>query len=774
MLNFLNEDTRKIAKLKHKIKPILALEDKYRSMSDEELKAMTPLLKQKLADGASLNDIYVEAFATAREASRRVLGLFPYPVQLIGGLVINDGDVAEMQTGEGKTLTAVMPVYLNALAGQGVHVVTVNEYLSQRDAELMGQIYEFLGLSVGVNRNGISPQEKKVAYACDITYTTNSELGFDYLRDNMVLDAGMRVLRGLNFALIDEADSILIDESRTPLIISGGEKGLAAMYLVADRFAKSLKKGDYEIDVRSKTVQLTDSGVSRAEASFKLDNLYDIENTKLLHYITQALKANFIMIRDVDYVVDTENDEIMIVDPNTGRLMKGRQWSDGLHQAVEAKEGVSIKQETMTLATITYQNFFRMYNKLAGMTGTAKTDEEEFLEIYNMKVVCVPTNRPVQREDLPDVIYGTKKAKFEGLVQEVKRRHATGQPVLVGTIAVETSELISELLTNNGIGHNVLNAKNHMQEAAIIARAGQKGAVTIATNMAGRGTDIKLGEGVKELGGLCVLGSERHESRRIDNQLRGRSGRQGDPGVSQFFVSVEDDLMQRFGSERMESMFKSLGDECVTSKGLAKSIKSAQKRVEGVNYDARKNLMQYDDVMRTQREIIYRQRDYILDHTDIHDNIHKMFISVITSIVERCMDPQGTINYSDFVEGLKAIDFKDLVTIEEINGMTKDELIAHCADKAWNMYNEKIEPVEYKAKLVEKVVALQTIDRLWADHIDQMSKLKTGIGLRGYAQANPVQAYTMEGYQMFERMMDVIAFEVVSFCMRLKVEESED
>ena len=716
----------------------------------------------------------MEAFATAREASRRVLGLFPYPVQLIGGLVINDGDVAEMQTGEGKTLTAVMPVYLNALAGQGVHVVTVNEYLSQRDAELMGQIYEFLGLSVGVNRNGISPQEKKAAYACDITYTTNSELGFDYLRDNMVLDADMRVLHGLNFALIDEADSILIDESRTPLIISGGEKGLAAMYLVADRFAKSLKKGDYEIDVRSKTVQLTDSGVSRAEASFKLDNLYDIENTKLLHYITQALKANFIMVRDVDYVVDTENDEIMIVDPNTGRLMKGRQWSDGLHQAVEAKEGVSIKQETMTLATITYQNFFRMYNKLAGMTGTAKTDEEEFLEIYNMKVVCVPTNRPVQREDLPDVIYGTKKAKFEGLVQEVKRRHATGQPVLVGTIAVETSELISELLTNNGIGHNVLNAKNHMQEAAIIARAGQKGAVTIATNMAGRGTDIKLGEGVKELGGLCVLGSERHESRRIDNQLRGRSGRQGDPGVSQFFVSVEDDLMQRFGSERMESMFKSLGDECVTSKGLAKSIKSAQKRVEGVNYDARKNLMQYDDVMRTQREIIYRQRDYILDHTDIHDNIHKMFVSVITSIAERCMDPQGTINYSDFVEGLKAIDFKDLVTIEEINGMPKDELIAHCADKAWNMYNEKIEPVEYKAKLVEKVVALQTIDRLWADHIDQMSKLKTGIGLRGYAQANPVQAYTMEGYQMFERMMDVIAFEVVSFCMRLKVEESED
>lgn len=774
MLNFLNEDTRKIAKLKHKIKPILALEDKYRSMSDEELKAMTPLLKQKLADGASLNDIYVEAFATAREAARRVLGLFPYPVQLIGGLVINDGDVAEMQTGEGKTLTAVMPVYLNALAGQGVHVVTVNEYLSQRDAELMGQIYEFLGLTVGVNRNGISPQEKKAAYACDITYTTNSELGFDYLRDNMVLDAGMRVLRGLNFALIDEADSILIDESRTPLIISGGEKGLAAMYLVADRFAKSLRKGDYEIDVRSKTVQLTDAGVSRAEASFKLENLYDIENTKLLHYITQALKANFIMVKDVDYVVDTENDEIMIVDPNTGRLMKGRQWSDGLHQAVEAKEGVSIKQETMTLATITYQNFFRMYNKLAGMTGTAKTDEEEFLEIYNMKVVCVPTNRPVQREDLPDVIYGTKKAKFEGLVQEVKRRHATGQPVLVGTIAVETSELISELLTNNGIGHNVLNAKNHMQEAAIIARAGQKGAVTIATNMAGRGTDIKLGEGVRELGGLCVLGSERHESRRIDNQLRGRSGRQGDPGVSQFFVSVEDDLMQRFGSERMEKMFQSLGDECVTSKGLAKSIKSAQKRVEGVNYDARKNLMQYDDVMRTQREIIYRQRDYILDHADIHDNIHKMFASVITSIAERCMDPQGAINYTDFVEGLKAIDFKDLVTLEEISGMPKDELIAHCADKAWNMYNEKIEPVEYKAKLVEKVVALQTIDRLWADHIDQMSKLKTGIGLRGYAQANPVQAYTMEGYQMFERMMDVIAFEVVSFCMRLKVEESED
>ena len=532
-----NEDARKIKKLEKKIQPILELEQTYKNMSDDELKAMTPKFKERLANGETLDDIYVEAFATAREAARRVIGEFPYPCQLMGATVMQGGDIAEMKTGEGKTLTSVMAVYLNALSGKGVHVVTVNEYLSERDSQWMGQIYRWLGLTVGLNLRQLSKPQKRAAYACDITYTTNSELGFDYLRDNMVTDVKDRVLRGLNFALVDEVDSILIDESRTPLIISGGQKQTANMYLQADRFVKRLKADeDYEIDIRAKTVQLTETGVSKAERVFRIENLYNLAHTPLLHHINQALRANYIMEKDVDYVVDENDDEIVIVDPNTGRMMKGRQWSDGLHQAVEAKEGISIKQETTTLATITYQNFFRLYNRLAGMTGTAKTEEEEFLEIYNMYVVEIPTNRPVARIDYPDAVYGTKKAKYKALVDEVVERHATGQPILVGTIAVETSELLSKYLKERKIPHNVLNAKNNEREAEIIARAGQKGAVTIATNMAGRGTDIKLGEGVRELGGLCVLGSERHESRRIDNQLRGRSGRQGDPGMSRFYV----------------------------------------------------------------------------------------------------------------------------------------------------------------------------------------------------------------------------------------------
>ena len=535
MANFLtkifNEDARKVKKIEKKVQPILDLEKEYRAMSDEQLKAKTPELKQKLADGATLDDIYVEAFATAREACWRVLGQFPYKVQLMGATVMQGGDIAEMKTGEGKTLTSVMAVYLNALNGQGVHVVTVNEYLSERDYNWMGPIYRFLGLTVGLNLRQLTKAQKKAAYACDITYTTNSELGFDYLRDNMVIRVEDRVQRGLNYALIDEVDSILIDESRTPLIISGGSKQVANLYLQADRFVKKLKKDvDFEVDVKTKTVNLTESGIDKAERAFRVENLYNLQNTQLLHHINTALKANYVMAKDVDYVVDTEEDEIVIVDPNTGRMMKGRQWSDGLHQAVEAKEGISIKQETSTLATITYQNFFRLYNKLSGMTGTAKTEEEEFLEIYNMYVVEIPTNVPVIRVDYPDAVFGTKKAKFSALVNEVAERHATGQPILVGTIAVETSELISKYLKERHIPHNVLNAKNHAREAEIIANAGQKGAVTIATNMAGRGTDIKLGPGVKELGGLCVLGSERHESRRIDNtdgrpvQLPGRSG----------------------------------------------------------------------------------------------------------------------------------------------------------------------------------------------------------------------------------------------------------
>ena len=777
MANFLskifNEDARKIKQIEKRIQPVLDKEEEYKNKSDEELKAMTPALKERLANGETLDDIYVDAFATAREAARRVIGEFPYPVQLMGATVMQGGDIAEMKTGEGKTLTSVMAVYLNALEGKGVHVVTVNEYLSERDANWMGQIYRFLGLTVGVNLRQLTKFQKKQAYACDITYTTNSELGFDYLRDNMVTNINDRVLRGLNFALVDEVDSILIDESRTPLIISGGQKQTANLYLQGDRFAKKLnKEEDYEIDARSKTVTLTETGVSKAERIFKVENLYDISHTQLLHHINQALKANFIMIRDIDYVVDDENDEIVIVDPNTGRLMKGRQWSDGLHQAVEAKEGISIKQETTTLATITYQNFFRLYNKLSGMTGTAKTEEEEFLEIYNMYVYEIPTNRPVARIDYPDAVYGTKKAKFKALVDEVVEKHATGQPILVGTIAVETSELISKYLTERKIPHNVLNAKNHAREAEIISHAGQKGAVTIATNMAGRGTDIKLGEGVRELGGLCVLGSERHESRRIDNQLRGRAGRQGDPGMSRFFVSVQDDLMIRFGSERMEGIFASLGDEAVESKTITKAISSAQRRVEGVNYDARKQLLQYDDVMRQQRETMYEQRDFILENDDVHEVVQQMFKRVISDRVSACTNfdtKSQDVDAEALIKGLNEIGFKDLVNVEELSGKNREDISSYVYEKAWEYYEQKVEPVKDKIRSVEKEVSLRTIDRAWSNHIDTMDKLRNGIGLRGYAQSNPLQAYVQEGYQLFEDMMATISQEIVSFCMNVRV-----
>ena len=776
MPNFLsklfNEDARKVKQIEKKIQPVLDLEQKYAAMSDEELQAMTPKLKERLANGESEDDIYADAFATAREACKRVNGEFPYPVQLMGATVMQGGDIAEMKTGEGKTLTSVMAAYLNALSGKGVHIVTVNEYLSQRDAEWMGRIHRWLGLTVGLNLRQLTPAQKKAAYACDITYTTNSELGFDYLRDNMVTDVKNRVLRELNFALVDEVDSILIDESRTPLIISGGQKQTANLYLQANRFVQKLKPEDYEIDVKARNVQLTEAGIAKAERTFKKDNLFNIVNTQLLHHINQALRANFIFMKDVDYVVDEENDEIVIVDPNTGRLMKGRQWSDGLHQAIEAKEGISIKQETTTLATITYQNFFRLYNKLAGMTGTAKTEEEEFLEIYNMYVVEIPTNKPVQRIDYPDAVFGTKKAKFNALVEEVKQRHETGQPILIGTIAVETSELISKYLTERHIPHNVLNAKNHQREADIISHAGQKGAVTIATNMAGRGTDIKLGEGVRELGGLCVLGSERHESRRIDNQLRGRSGRQGDPGMSRFFVSVEDDLMVRFGSERMEGLFKSLGDTAIESKTVTKSISSAQRRVEGVNYDARKQLLQYDDVMRQQRETMYEERNYILENEDAHKVIEDMFKRVISDAVASHVNTDSkneTINGEELVKTLNQMGFKDLVTVAEINDKGRDEVIDLVDQKAWNYYQEKIQPVKDKIVAIEKEVALRTIDRAWSNHIDVMSKLRDGIGLRSYAQSNPLQAYVQEGYMLYEDMMHTIAQEIVTFCMNVRV-----
>ena len=768
-----NEDARKIKKLEKKIQPILELEETYKNMSDDELKAMTPKLKERLANGETLDDIYVEAFATAREAARRVIGEFPYPCQLMGATVMQGGDIAEMKTGEGKTLTSVMAVYLNALSGKGVHVVTVNEYLSERDSQWMGQIFRWLGLTVGLNLRQLSKPQKRAAYACDITYTTNSELGFDYLRDNMVTDVKDRVLRGLNFALVDEVDSILIDESRTPLIISGGQKQTANMYLQADRFVKRLKVDeDYEIDVRAKTVQLSEAGVAKAERVFRIENLYNLAHTPLLHHINQALRANYIMEKDVDYVVDENDDEIVIVDPNTGRMMKGRQWSDGLHQAVEAKEGISIKQETTTLATITYQNFFRLYNRLAGMTGTAKTEEEEFLEIYNMYVVEIPTNRPVARIDYPDAVYGTKKAKYKALVDEVVERHATGQPILVGTIAVETSELLSKYLKERKIPHNVLNAKNNEREAEIIARAGQKGAVTIATNMAGRGTDIKLGEGVRELGGLCVLGSERHESRRIDNQLRGRSGRQGDPGMSRFYVSVEDDLMKRFGSERMEGLFASLGDTAVESKTVTKSISSAQRRVEGVNYDARKQLLQYDDVMRQQRETMYEQRDFILENEDVHTVINDMFRRVISDTVSAYVDHESRnqdVDCAGLIKALNEMGFKEMVKVEDIQGKNAEAVISYVQDLAWNYYEKKVEPVQDRIRKIEKDVSLQLIDRAWSNHIDTMDKLRNGIGLRGYASKNPLEAYVSEGYQLFQDMMSVISRDIVSFCMNVRV-----
>ena len=688
----------------------------------------------------------------------------------MGAAVMQGGDIAEMKTGEGKTLTSVMAVYLNALEGKGVHVVTVNEYLSQRDSEWMGQIHRFLGLTVGLNLRQLSKPQKRAAYACDITYTTNSELGFDYLRDNMVTRVEDRVLRELNFALVDEVDSILIDESRTPLIISGGEKKTANLYINADRFVKRLKKDeDYVIDVKDKNVQLTEEGVHKGEKAFNVENLYDLDNTSLVHYIAQALKANYIMTRDVEYVV--EDNEVIIVDQNTGRKMPGREYSDGLHQAIQAKEGVPIKQETTTWATITYQNFFRLYNKLAGMTGTAKTEEEEFLSIYNMRVVEIPTNKPVARIDYPDLVFGTKKAKYNALLEEVKELYAKGQPVLVGTISVETSELISRMFKQARIKHEVLNAKNHAREAEIIAKAGREGSVTIATNMAGRGTDIKLTERSRELGGLVVLGSERHESRRIDNQLRGRSGRQGDPGYSRFYVSLEDELMVRFGSERIAGLFEQMGDIPIENKTVSKAISSAQKRVEGLNFDIRKALLDYDDVMRQQRETMYAQRNYILENEDIHSVVENMFERVIENIVDSNTNTEGkkeVIDYESIAKRLNTMG-QTSFTASEIEGLDRQATIEKCKNVAFNAYEDKIRPVKNQIMPVERTMVLRLMDRAWQNQIDVMSKLREGIHLRSYAQNNPLQAYVEEGYELFESMMNTISSDVVTFCNNLKI-----
>lgn len=759
-----------IEKIAHEID---ALADETRALSDEALKEKTNEFKNRIAQGESLDDLLVEAYAVSREAAYRVIGEFPYVVQLMGAIILHRGDIAEMKTGEGKTLTAIMSTYLNALEGKGVHVITVNEYLAQRDAEWMGEIHRFLGLTVGINVRALSPSGKREVYECDITYTTNSEVGFDYLRDNMVTKVEQRVLRPLNYALVDEVDSILIDESRTPLIISGGARDGAKLYESSDKFAKKLSEGsDYVIDVKSKTVQLTEAGVEKAERTFKVDNLYDLDNTSLVHHINNALKANYIMLNDIEYVV--QNNEVVIVDQFTGRLMEGREYSDGLHQALCAKEGVTIKQETVTLATVTYQNFFRLYNKLSGMTGTAKTEEEEFLEIYNMRVLEVPTNRPIAREDLPDLVYGTRKAKFEALIETVRELNEKGQPVLVGTVAVETSEYLSMMMKQRKIKHEVLNAKNHAREAQIIEKAGRKGSVTIATNMAGRGTDIKLDEESRALGGLAVLGSERHESRRIDNQLRGRSGRQGDPGMSRFFVSFEDDLMLRHGSERFENVYSQLGDVAIENKVITKQISAAQRRVEGVNFDIRKTLLDYDDVLRQQREIIYEQRDYVLENEDVHGIIKEMYKRVVSDTIASYTIPESR-DFSIDKEGLVgALDklglIDDSFDQSSLDSASQEEIQAIITDAAWEKYEIKITDVQDQFTRVEKEVVLNMIDRSWVDHIDAMSKLREGIHLRSYAQDKPLQAYVTEGFEMFEEMLGQIAQDIVMFCVNVKIE----
>ncbi|MGL5540286.1 MAG: preprotein translocase subunit SecA [Erysipelotrichaceae bacterium] len=749
-----------------------ALSSEIAKLSDEELQAKTPYFKQRLEQGETLDDILVEAFAVVREASKRVNNEYPYLVQLEGAIVLHRGDIAEMKTGEGKTLTSVMAIYLNALAGKGVHVITVNEYLAARDAENNGRIFRFLGLSVGVNLRALTKEQKRDVYAMDITYTTNAEIGFDYLRDNMVTDVNDRVLRPLFFGVVDEVDSILVDESRTPLIISGGARQTANLYIHADRFAKMLEEADYEIDIKTKQINLSEQGVKKAEKLFQLDNLYEIKHTQLVHHINQALKANFIMMRDVEYVV--QDGEIVIVDQFTGRLMKGRAYSDGLHQAIEAKEGVKIKQETSTLATITYQNFFRLYVKLAGMTGTAKTEEEEFLSIYNMRVIEIPTNRPVIREDFPDSIYATPELKYNAIVNEVEALNQKGQPVLVGTISVETSELLSNMFKKRKIKHEVLNAKNHEREAEIIKLAGQTGAVTIATNMAGRGTDIKLSEESRALGGLAVIGSERHESRRIDNQLRGRSGRQGDPGFSRFYVSLRDELMVRFGGERLQSLFNTLGDQQIESKVVTKAIGSAQKRVEGYNFDVRKTLLDYDDVLRQQREIIYEQRNFILENEDVHGVIKDMFDRILTSTVHRNVETirrEPQLNVDTMFESLELFGV-------ELSGLSKEQFFEKSVDEAtdmvttyvWDQYSHKIENFKEQFVPIERNIALKLLDRSWIEHIDTMDKLRNGIHLRSYAQSNPLQAYVQEGYDLFEAMMETIARDIVTYCLKIRIE----
>ena len=775
----IENDKGELRRLEKMADKVLNYESQMAAMLDEELKAKTDEFKERYNKGESLDSLLYEAFAVVREAAKRVLGLFPYKVQVMGGIVLHHGDVPEMRTGEGKTLTATMPVYLNALAGKGVHVVTVNEYLTERDATEMGELYSWLGLSVGINLAAKSPMEKKEAYLCDITYSTNSEIGFDYLRDNMVVRAENMVQRPLNYALVDEVDSILIDEARTPLIVSGANAvETSQLYHMADHFVKSLDKDDYIIDIQSKTIGLSDSGIDKAESYFKLENLYDVENVALTHFIDNALRANYIMILDIDYVV-SEEQEILIVDQFTGRTMEGRRYSDGLHQAIEAKEGVPIQDETKTSASITYQNLFRMYKKLAGMTGTGKTEEEEFREIYNIRVIPIPTNRPIQRIDHSDLLYASLDAKFKAVVEDVKARHQKGQPVLVGTVAVETSDFLSKKLVEAGVPHEVLNAKNHYREAQIIMNAGQRGAVTIATNMAGRGTDIKLGEGVRELGGLCVIGTERHESRRIDNQLRGRSGRQGDPGESQFYLSLEDDLMKRFGSERLKGVFERLNmsDEAIESRMLTRQVEAAQKRVEGNNYDTRKQVLQYDDVMREQREIIYAQRyDVITADRDLAPEIHAM----IRRTIGRIVDAHARSKEDEKLEAI--LNFakynllpEDSISRSDFAGLSDQAIKDELYQRALKVYDSQVAKLrdEEAVKEFQKVLILRVVDNKWTDHIDALDQLRNAVGLRGYAQNNPVVEYQAEGFRMFNDMIGSIEFDVTRLMMKAQIHEQE-
>ena len=786
MANFLRQlvenDKRELRRLGKLADKVIALESQMAALEDADFPVKTEEYKARYAQGESLDALLPEAFALVREGAKRVLGLFPYKVQIMGGITLHDGNIAEMRTGEGKTLTATMPVYLNALSGDGVHVVTVNEYLASRDAREMGELYNFLGLTVGLNLTGMSSEEKRAAYAADITYSTNSELGFDYLRDNMVVYKSQMVQRPLNYAVVDETDSILIDEARTPLIISGQAEKSTVLYQRADMFVKGLKEEeDYTIDLTSKTISLTDEGINKAEQTFRLPNLYDVDNSALVHHIDQALRANYIMLRDIDYVVD--EGKVKIVDGFTGRIMEGRRYSDGLHQAIEAKEGVEVENESKTMATITYQNYFRMYRKLSGMTGTAKTEEEEFREIYNMNVIAIPTNRPIQRIDGQDLIYPSLRSKFRAVVKDIKQRHEAGQPILVGTVAVETSELLSNMLRAEGIPHEVLNAKNHFKEAEIIMSAGQRGAVTIATNMAGRGTDIKLGKGVKELGGLCVIGTERHESRRIDNQLRGRSGRQGDPGATQFYLSLEDDLMKRFGGEKMQAIWERLNltdegdDNFIQSKMLTRQVESSQKRVEGNNYDTRKSVLEYDEVMREQREIIYSQRLQIINE---EKSLEKVTKGMIRRTIHRVVESHTLTDQKEWnLEGI--VDFAhnsicapDELSISDLEGKTAAEIEEILYEKAMEIYKEKQEQLNGDNQMLEfeKVVILRVVDRKWTDHIDDMDQLRQSVGLRGYAQIDPLTEYQTEGYERFQQMIAAIDYDVTRILMKSQIRQN--